>query len=80
MDATGMESTCARAAASGRLDVLQYARENGCPWDEETVQKAIFGGHRAVAVWAIENGCPAHAYYRQNYRQIIEDINAVAPI
>ena len=23
-------------AASGHLAVLQWARENGCPWDEDT--------------------------------------------
>jgi hypothetical protein len=29
-------ATCASAAEGGHLDVLKWARENGCPWDEET--------------------------------------------
>ena len=28
--------TCAYAASNGHLECLKYAREHGCPWDEET--------------------------------------------
>jgi hypothetical protein len=38
--------------------VLQYARANGCPWDEGTCGNAAFGGHLAVLQWARANGCP----------------------
>ena len=42
----------------GHLEVLKWARENGCPWDEETCWKAAERGHLEVLQWARENGCP----------------------
>jgi len=42
----------------GHLEVLKWARENGCPWDEETCAYAAKGGHLEVLKWARENGCP----------------------
>ena len=33
-------ATCAWAAEGGHLEVLKWARENGCPWDEETRELA----------------------------------------
>ena len=33
MVATGIVSTCSAAAAGGHLEVLQWARANGCDWD-----------------------------------------------
>jgi hypothetical protein len=38
--------------------VLKWARENGCPWDSWTCEKAAKGGHLEVLQWAHENGCP----------------------
>jgi hypothetical protein len=38
--------------------VLQWARENGCPWDEETCYWAAHGGHLEVLQWVRANGCP----------------------
>jgi hypothetical protein len=38
--------------------VLQWARVNGCPWDEYTCMHAAQGGHLAVLRWARGNGCP----------------------
>jgi hypothetical protein len=38
--------------------VLQWARENGCPWDEETCTGAAKSGHLEVLQWARLNGCP----------------------
>ena len=38
--------------------MLQWARENGCPWDERTCRAAAKGGHLEVLKWAYENGCP----------------------
>ena len=49
--------TCAAAAGAGRLDVLRWARKNGCPWDEETCAAAARGGHLRVLQWAREKGC-----------------------
>jgi hypothetical protein len=49
---------CAYAARGGHLEVLKWARENGCPWDEKTCAHAARGGHLKVLKWARENGCP----------------------
>jgi hypothetical protein len=38
--------------------VLQWARENDCPWDEDACFAAAQGGHLEVLQWARENGCP----------------------
>ena len=32
----GLEDVPVRGRSGGHLEVLQWARENGCPWDEET--------------------------------------------
>ena len=50
--------TCAAAALGGHLEVLQWARANGCPWDIRTCHKAAEGGHLKVLLWARANGCP----------------------
>ena len=38
--------------------MLQWAREQGCPWDEETCAGAASGGHLKVLQWLREQGCP----------------------
>ena len=38
--------------------MLQWARENDCPWDEDTCACAAEGGNLEVLKWARENGCP----------------------
>ena len=38
--------------------MLQWARENGCPWDESTCYQAAQWGHLEVLQWAHQNGCP----------------------
>ena len=50
--------TCSGAAEGGHLEVLQWARENGCPWDSDTCDKAAGKGHLEVLKWARQNGCP----------------------
>ena len=52
------EWTCIYAAQNGHLEVLKWARENGCPWDEDTCVYAAENGHLEVLKWARENGCP----------------------
>jgi hypothetical protein len=42
---------------SSHLDVLKWARKNGCEWDELTCQNAAQGGHLDVLKWARKNGC-----------------------
>ena len=55
---------CEGAAAYGHLAVLQWARAQGCPWDEETCVGAALGGHLAasdsVLQWARAQGCPEY--------------------
>jgi len=50
--------TCAAFARGGDLEMLQWARANGCPWDEGTCAAAARGGHLEVLQWARANGCP----------------------
>ena len=38
--------------------MLQWARANGCPWDEETCSTAARGGQLEVLQWLRANGCP----------------------
>ena len=47
-----------RVRRGGHLEVLKWARANGCPWDEGTCAYAAEGGHLEVLKWARENGCP----------------------
>ena len=42
----------------GNLEVLKWARANGCEWDATTCAKAAEGGHFDVLRWARVNGCP----------------------
>ena len=57
-EAAARSGTCACAAEGGHLEVLQWARENDCPWDASTCENAAEGGHLEVLQWARENGCP----------------------
>jgi hypothetical protein len=53
-----VRKTCACAAMGGKLEVLQWAHRNGCPWDEHTCYWAETGGHLDVLRWTHEKGCP----------------------
>ncbi|CAN0303301.1 unnamed protein product, partial [Ectocarpus sp. 6 AP-2014] len=54
----GETDICSTAAKNGHLDVLQWAKINGCPWDEEACLVADEGGHLEVLQWARSNGRP----------------------
>ncbi|AVK76332.1 hypothetical protein pneo_cds_725 [Pandoravirus neocaledonia] len=45
---------------SGRLETLQWARANGCPWDERVCIAATTFRCLDVLKWAVENGCPCY--------------------
>ena len=45
------------AAQNGHLEVLQWARNNGCDWDSDTCACAAQNGHLEVLQWARNNGC-----------------------
>ncbi len=49
------ERTCTRAVAQGgHLEVMQWARLQGCPWNEETSAQCCSGWpHMEVLQWAI---------------------------
>jgi hypothetical protein len=42
----------------GSIARLAWAKERGCPWDEETFACIAEGGNVEVAKWAKERGCP----------------------
>jgi hypothetical protein len=46
------------AAQGGRLEVLQWLRANGAPWDSRTCAYAARGGHLDMLKWLRANGCP----------------------
>jgi len=56
--------TCASAAGGGHLLVLQWLREQDCPWgsivggDNTCCASAAEGGHLEVLQWVREHGCP----------------------
>jgi len=52
------EWLCMFAARSGQLEVLQWARANGCLWNGETCYWAATSGHLEILQWARANGCP----------------------
>ncbi len=58
MAAPGDVETCDFAAGNGHLAILQWARENNCPWDAVTCAKAAENGHLKLLKWARENRCP----------------------
>ena len=45
------EYVCTTAADHGYLDILIWARENGCPWTEETYKRAHESGQIKVLEW-----------------------------
>jgi hypothetical protein len=52
------ELNCDDIASVGWINVLKWAREHGCHWDEGTCAWAAVGGHLDVLKWAREHGCP----------------------
>ena len=46
------------AAVNGHLEVLQWLRANGCPWNANTCAWAARNGHLELMNWARVNGCP----------------------
>jgi hypothetical protein len=64
------EQICLIAAKHGHLDILVWARSQGCPWNTITCAEAARGGHLKVLKWAYKNGCPWNvgtcAYAAQN--------------
>ena len=52
------ERFCWRMALNGNLELLEFLRGKGCPWDERTCSNAALNGHLECLKYAHENGCP----------------------
>ena len=52
------------AAGSGNLELVQWLRGEGCPWDWKTCFHAVNKGHVEVLRWVRENDCPWTAEIR----------------
>ncbi len=48
----------AELAKGGHLNVLQWARSQGCPWTARLCDNAALGGHLEVLQWVRNQGCP----------------------
>jgi hypothetical protein len=46
---------CELAALEGYLNLIKWARTNGCPWNVPTCSYAAEGGHLEVLQWAHAN-------------------------
>ncbi|ELR11103.1 uncharacterized protein ACA1_351310 [Acanthamoeba castellanii str. Neff] len=64
MAARGTPKPVHRRPRGGHLDILQWARANGCLWDEKTCARPAGG-----APWASANGCP---WGRQTWANMIK--------
>ena len=53
-----MESLPVLPLWHGHLEVLKYAHEDACPWNEYTTEAAAEAGHLEVLKYAREGGCP----------------------
>lgn len=51
------EETCEYFAKEGLVNLLKWARENGCKWNSLVCVKAARAGHLEALKWAHENGC-----------------------
>src|SRR5579872_5613578 len=57
MDVLGILTLVQYATRNGHLEVLQWARTNGCPWNLWTCAGAARNGHLKCLQWARTNGC-----------------------
>ena len=49
---------CIEACKRGYVSTLKWARENGCPWNEDICRNAAEHGQLSCLQYAHENGCP----------------------
>ncbi|CAB9510828.1 ankyrin repeat protein [Seminavis robusta] len=49
---------CTAIAKIGNIMVMQWAHQQGFPWNERTCSGAAAAGHLEIFKWARENGCP----------------------
>ena len=68
---------CSSAAERGDLKALEWAQENGCPWDKESCKNAADRGHLQVLQWLRAQGCPwdqsiCDVAFRQGHYHVLE--------
>lgn len=49
---------CREISRNGNVDLLIWARQNGCLWDEYTCTFAALNNHLSLLKYAVHNGCP----------------------
>jgi hypothetical protein len=49
---------CYKAAEAGHMHILQYAHEQGCPWDARVLEEATARDDMMMIQYAREHGCP----------------------
>ena len=54
------------AASGGNLELVQWLRGEGCPWDHNTCHGAVMKGHVEVLRWVRENDCEWEAWIRDH--------------
>jgi hypothetical protein len=60
--------TCCEAARFGHLEVMKWAREQGCPWDRrETCNDALEGGDEETFRWMRGEGLFDGFWYMDGY-------------
>ncbi len=57
-----MDGICYYSSKYGNLEILKWARENGCIWNSNTCTNAAYYGHLEILKWALENHCN-RSYY-----------------
>jgi hypothetical protein len=77
MRATCQDKKILKIMHNKNLEVLKWARENGCPWDWKTCAYAATSGRLDALKWARENGCPwsedvYHNALRHEHSDILE--------
>ena len=50
-------AVCFIAAENGWLDLLKWAKQNGCEWDSFVCGGAAWSGHLEIIKWEKQNGC-----------------------
>jgi len=58
------------AAEVGNLEILKWARENGCEWTDKVCTRAMKGQHFEVLQWARANGCP---WFKIHFGRFLEE-------
>ena len=53
---------CTAASKNGHLELLKWARLNGCPWDKITYENRVENRNPALVRYLEDEGCPRPIY------------------